>query len=197
MDLAVYLHRSNGTVTLLGRRPTEDPRPYSYPNLALSVAITRASKLVIGKDCRLVNAVEDPLDRRRPLYQQAAPTIRYALCVTAARAHQTLPYLPPRYEGHVDGLAQALEIMLNAADTDPAPGIAWRDFLPSETLDQARRLLSPEGTPTGCWTSDSVADGEPALDVPGQLGLVEQRDREVLVGDAALPVRVDDHLVTA
>jgi hypothetical protein len=75
-------------------------------------------------------------------YPSAGPVIRYALC---AAAHQSVTQHQRRiqdlYQGKCDGLAHALEIMLNAADTQVAPGIAWKSQLPAGAVEHARRLM--------------------------------------------------------
>jgi hypothetical protein len=85
--------------------------------------------------------VESPLSEQHR-YPSAGPVIRHALAAAAhlsATQHQL--QIQDLYRGKCDGLAHALEIMLNAADTQVAPGIAGKDQLPAGAVEQARRLV--------------------------------------------------------
>ena len=75
-------------------------------------------------------------------YRHAGPVIRHALATAAylsVTQHQRR--IQDLYQGKCDGLAHALEIMLNAADTQVAPGIAGRTQLPAGAVEHARRLM--------------------------------------------------------
>lgn len=143
MLLVVYLHGTDGSVTRVGSRPTEDPQPYCLVNIAHALAVTKAARVVPRRGQRLVVAVEDPIAPFEPIFQHAGPVIRHALSYAAERSQA--PRLAPErrhaYQGQFDGLAQALEIMLNSADTEVEPGIAWPDLLPDGALEHTRRLL--------------------------------------------------------
>jgi hypothetical protein len=85
--------------------------------------------------------VESPLSEQHR-YPNAGPVIRHALAAAAhlsATQHQLR--IQDLYRGKCDGLAHALEIMLNAADTQVAPGIAGKDQLPAGAVEQTRRLV--------------------------------------------------------
>jgi hypothetical protein len=75
-------------------------------------------------------------------YPNAGPVIRHALCAAAhlsATQHQRR--IQDLYQGKCDGLAHALEIMFNAADTQVAPGIAGKNQLPAGAVEHARQLM--------------------------------------------------------
>jgi hypothetical protein len=62
-------------------------------------------------------------------------------------------------QGKCDGLAHALDIMFNAADTQVAPGIAGKNQLPAGAVEHARQLMG-ETRRTGCSGTTSDERGQ-------------------------------------
>jgi hypothetical protein len=71
-------------------------------------------------------------EQHRYRYRHAEPVTRHALCTAAhlsATQHQRRAQ--DLYQGKCDGLVHAMEIMLNAADTQVAPASPERTSSPS------------------------------------------------------------------